>query len=64
MSNENNPTCSSCFGYLGDYTTHLTCSYMGFITSHYKDPYETTNIVESKRVFLVARVSSLNESFL
>ena len=29
---------------------------MGIMISHYKDPYQTTSIMESKRVFFVAHV--------
>ena len=38
-------------GYIGDYT-----NYMGIIISHYKDPYETTSIMESKTFFFVAHL--------
>ena len=31
---------------------------MGTIINHYKDPYQTTSIMESKRVFFVDRVNA------
>ena len=41
MSNGKNPGCYLLVGKIGDYTTQLH----GFI-NHYKDPYETTSIME------------------
>ncbi len=32
-------------------------SYIGIIINHYKDPYSTTSIMESRRVFFVAQMS-------
>ena len=40
----------SCLGYIGDYPTQFN---MVFTINHYKDPYSTTSIVESKRVFFM-----------
>ena len=39
--------------YIGD---EILPSYIGIIISHYKDPYEPTSIMESKRFFFVAQV--------
>ena len=43
-----------CLGYIG--IGIILPSYMGIIISHYKDPYSTTSIMESKRVFFMAHV--------
>ena len=53
MSNENPP---GCLGYIGDYTTQLRGDYC--IINSCKDPYWTTSIMESKRVFFVAHMST------
>ena len=44
-----------CLGYIGDYTIP---SYVGIIMNHYKNPYETTSIMESKRFLYSCRGSS------
>ena len=36
-----------CLRYIGD---EILPFYMGIIVNHYKDPYEATNIMESKRI--------------
>ena len=45
VSNEKN---AGCLVYIGDYTTQLCGDYFIY---HYKDPYSTTSIVESKAGF-------------
>lgn len=50
LSNEKNLVV---LGYTGDYTTQFN----GIIKNyHFKDPYETGSIMESKRVLLVAQM--------
>ena len=39
-----------CLGYVRDYTT-VTQLYIGTIISHYKDPYQTTSIMECHKGF-------------
>ncbi len=34
----------------------ILSSYMGILINYYKDPYKTTSIMESKRVFFVAQM--------
>ena len=41
-------------GYLGFIGDRKLPSYMGIIVNHYKDPYQATSIMESKRVCFVA----------
>ena len=42
-----------CLRYIGD---EILPFYMGIIVNHYKDPYEATNIMESKRIWGGAHV--------
>ncbi len=46
--------------YIGDYTTQFHPSYIEIIISHYKDPYEATSTMESKRVFFVAQLNDFH----
>ena len=39
--------------YIGDYTTQL---YGDYFINHYKDPYQTTSIMESRMFFFVAQL--------
>ena len=41
-------------GYIGD---EKLPSYMGIIINHYKDPYQPTSIMESRRVFFVVQMA-------
>ena len=50
MSHEENP---GWLGYIGD---DKLPNYMGILINHYKDPYLTTSIMESERVFFVAHM--------
>ena len=43
-------------GYLLYIVDEKLPSYMGIIMNHYKDPYQSTSIMESKRVFFVAQM--------
>ena len=45
--------------YIGD---EIVSNYMvDYFINHYKDPYESTSIMESKRVFFVAQVAVITE---
>ena len=44
----------SCLRYIGD---EILPSYVAIIISHYKDPYETISIMESKMFHLIFRGS-------
>ena len=37
---------------------------MGILINHYKDPYQTTGVIESKRVFFVAHWLSLGQQLI
>ena len=37
-------------------------SYVGIVINHYKDPYEPTSIMESRRVFSAAQLFLFNAS--
>ena len=50
MSSEKRP------GWLFDIGDEILPNYMGIIISQYKDPYETTSTMESKRFFFVAHI--------
>ena len=43
--------------HIGDYTTQLL---FGITINHYKDPYQTTSIMESNKVFVVAHFQFLD----
>ena len=51
---------SGCLGHVGNYTTQI---YIGIQKKHFKDPYETTSITESRSFFFFRGSRIFNEMF-